>query len=781
MIKLFEFKIYLKTKKTVLLCRKVFVMLFATFVILAILVLWTSCQPANIENETAAGHPAIVRLKVTGQEQVNVDTRAINEDVINNLHILIYDGKGELIGQQYSTSNPINVNTYSATNCTFYAIANTGKPDLFKGYDIHSENTLKTMLHTIKTWNELATSIPMVGIKSKINIAAGTQSLSEEITVTRMVAKVTLNLKIKSESGIAITGYKVCNLPSKSYYLSGSTDAKNTTWLESGIQNTGNVTTANIVFYMFENRQGIVSTITQQKDKTAIKAPTYATYIIIYGNLQGIAVSWRVYLGENNTTDFNIKRNSSYTYNIILEAGQADSRVSIETTGISNLSSDGNANCYLAAQNNQWYSITGTIRGNGSTQDYANEQYPGISMFPSMIPGATRAIDIPISAVKDAVVVWETSKGLIEWVIWDCNTGTIKFKTGTNKGNAVIAIRDTSGNILWSWHIWRTDEVDLATLNSSHTMTIITNTARTWYTNLPGIGATAGKKRSIVMTRCNLGSQLDAAKSYLTPAGNIGVYNMQYQYGRKDPFPGGSTYIVPDSETTIYGYGSSTAYKMSGFTIGSEIIPGNSSLGTTTQELLNYTINHPERFIYCNGSPNNWIYNASINSNAWKISNCLWGDNNKVTTTTGVGVNAGYLDPLPWGVAGETGKKTIYDPCPSGWRIAPADSWTGLADDVISSWLNTTAGMSITQITNGIICKFKTCSEEIFCPMSGIRRSTSGQLCNSGIQYAMWWSSPSGQNHEDATYFYYFREINNAHLASDYYRAFGFTVRCVKE
>lgn len=779
MIKLFEYKIYSATEDLVLLSKKVFSMLFAASIMLTMIVLCTCCQSDNIWNEETTGRPAIVWLKVTGQEQVNIATRAIDEDAINNLHILIYDSKGELIGQQYSTSRTISINTYSATGCTFYAIANTGKPDLFKGYDIHFENTLKAMLHTISTWNELATSIPMVGIKSNINIAAGTQTLSEEITVTRMVAKVTLNIKIKSASGITITSYKVCNLPSKSYYLPRSTDAGNTTWLESGTQNTGNVTTTNVVFYMFENRKGVVSTITQQKDKTALKAPANATYIIINGNLSGMAVSWRVYLGENNTTDFNLKRNSSYTYNITLEAGKADSRVSIETTGITNLSSDGNANCYLAAKNNQWYSITGTIRGNGSTQDYANEQYPGVSMLPSIIPGATRAIDIPISAVKDAVVVWETSKGLIEWVIWDCNTGTIKFKTGTDKGNAVIAIRDTSGKILWSWHIWRTDEVDLAALNSNHTMTIITNTARNWYTSLSGIGAAAGRNRSIVMTRCCLGSQLNAAKSYLTPAGNIGIYNMQYQYGRKDPFPGSSTYIEPGSESTIYGYGSSTAYNTTGFTVDSKIVQSSSSLGTTARDILNYTINHPERFIYYGAPTYNWIYNATANSSEWKISNCLWGDNNKVTTAGGV--NAGYLDPLPWGVVGETGKKTIYDPCPAGWRIAPADSWTGLADDGISSWLSTTTSMAITKITNGITCKFKTCSEEIFCPLTGFRWATTGLLRNSGIQYSMWWSSPSGQTHEHATYFYYYLSINNAHLASDYYRALGLTVRCVKE
>ncbi len=774
MIKLFEYKIYIDKNEPVPLCWKVFSLLCMTFMMLVMMALCVSCQPDDIRNEETVGSPAVIRLKVAGQEQVDAATRAVNEDAINNLHILIYNSKGELIGQQYSTSNTISVNTYSATSCTIYAIANTGKSDLFKGY--HSENTLKAMLYTINTWSEAATPLIMVGVKGGVTISAGTQTLSGGITVTRMVAKVTLDIGVKLGSGITITGYKICKLPSKSSYIPNTTDATNSSWLESGIQDAGNVTTTKIVFYMFENRRGTISSITQQKDKNANNAPANATHVIISGNLQGIAANWTVYLGENNTTDFNIKRNCSYTYKIVLEAGKADSRVSLESTGVSDLSSSGNANCYLASKDNQWYSITGTIRGNGNTQDYANEQYPGVSMMPSIISGATRAVDIPISAVKDAIVVWETSIGLIGWVIWDCNTGTVKFKTGTNKGNAVIAVRDSSGKILWSWHIWRTDEVDLATLNSNHTMSIITNTARTWYTNLPSIGVSAGRQRSIVMTRCSLGSQLNSGKSYLTPDGNIGIYNMQFQYGRKDPFPGSNSYTAA-SESTIYGYGSSAAYQTSGFTIGKEKVEGSSSLGATTQELLNYTINHPERFIYFDGVSTNWIYNATVGSNPWKISNCLWGDNNK----TSGGNNSGFLDPLPWGVTGETGKKTIYDPCPAGWRISPTDSWTGLADNGSDRWLAVDANMSITRMLNGVIFDFKTCPEKTFCPLPGYRASSSGVLTSVGEQYSMWWSSPSSQDLDNASYFYHHTPSSCTHLASDYCRAHGFTVRCVKE
>lgn len=41
------------------------------------------------------------------------------------------------------------------------------------------------------------------------------------------------------------------------------------------------------------------------------------------------------------------------------------------------------------------------------------------------------------------------------------NGGNISFKVdrfSIQQGNAVIAIKDASNNVLWSWHIWVTDE-----------------------------------------------------------------------------------------------------------------------------------------------------------------------------------------------------------------------------------------------------------------------------------------------------------------------------------
>ena len=86
------------------------------------------------------------------------------------------------------------------------------------------------------------------------------------------------------------------------------------------------------------------------------------------------------------------------------------------------------------------------------------------------------------------------------------SNGEITFRATDRKGNAVIAAKDAAGNILWSWHIWLTDQpVEHVYKNNAGT----------------------------VMDR-NLGA------TSATP-GDIGALGLLYQWGRKDPFLGSSS------------------------------------------------------------------------------------------------------------------------------------------------------------------------------------------------------------------------------------------------
>ena len=71
-----------------------------------------------------------------------------------------------------------------------------------------------------------------------------------------------------------------------------------------------------------------------------------------------------------------------------------------------------------------------------------------------------------VGSIATAEVLWETFGtdvtpnvgDLIKSVLY--KDGYIAFQTADTfkDGNAVIAAKDVDGNILWSWHIWLTDE-----------------------------------------------------------------------------------------------------------------------------------------------------------------------------------------------------------------------------------------------------------------------------------------------------------------------------------
>lgn len=138
-----------------------------------------------------------------------------------------------------------------------------------------------------------------------------------------------------------------------------------------------------------------------------------------------------------------------------------------------------------------------------------------------------------VGTINSAVVLWESfgtstapSEGdLVKNVAY--SDGYIRFTATAAEGNAVIAAKDASDKILWSWHIWLTDKP-----------------AEHVYANSAGT----------VMDR-NLGA------TSATP-GEVGALGLFYQWGRKDPFLGSSAisgYNVAKSTKTWPGRAESSA------------------------------------------------------------------------------------------------------------------------------------------------------------------------------------------------------------------------------
>ena len=350
------------------------------------------------------------------------------------------------------------------------------------------------------------------------------------------------------------------------------------------------------------------------------------------------------------------------------DSGNSD----ISTSSAVSLSSTGTANSYIVSKSGT-YSFS-AVKGNSSTS---------------------------VGSVSSVEVLWETfgtdvapSVGdLIQAAIYE--NGKIYFKTADTyrEGNAVIAVKDASGTILWSWHIWLTDQP------AEH---VYYNNAGTMMDR--NVGATSA-----------------------TP-GDVGALGLLYQWGRKDPFLGSSTISSSiEAESTI---------------IWPSSVSSDSSTGT-----IEYSVSHPTTFITYNDYNYDWYY-AGLSS------------------TT---------DDTRWTTSDKT--KSIYDPCPAGWRVPDGGS-NGVWSNALGSSSDFTQSSLYDSTNEGMNFSGKFGSNQtIWYPASGYRYASDGSLGCVGNQ-GYYWSASPGSYRAYGLGFYYDGYVNPS---NDYYRAGGRSVRCLQE
>lgn len=293
--------------------------------------------------------------------------------------------------------------------------------------------------------------------------------------------------------------------------------------------------------------------------------------------------AWAWYGG----TSFSADHTDNYTRSgyTIRPVEDVDARNIDDYTDLSAVAS---ANSYIvpAAGN---YKFQATVKGNGAAN----------------LAGITAATSA--ETIADAALVWASygtstapAEGeLIRRIGYKDNY--VYFSTGNEyrEGNAVVAIRDIDGNILWSWHLWFTDD-DLEASVQTYP-----------------IGA-------VFMDR-NLGAlSADTAPSN---------YGLLYQWGRKDPFL--NTYATFDFSNQN---GTNYVPKVLG-TAETRV-----QIDATTYTLAE-TIATPTKFVFNNPYRLNAYYSSEW---ACDMTDELWGE-----------------------------EKTIFDPCPPGYRVPSSWQWRG--------------------------------------------------------------------------------------------------------
>lgn len=191
--------------------------------------------------------------------------------------------------------------------------------------------------------------------------------------------------------------------------------------------------------------------------------------------------------------------------------------------------------------------------------------------------------------------------------------------TGT-AGNALVAVKDAAGTILWSFHIWVGEASDVAC-----------NTA------------TGGDYT--IMDR-NLGATSANDRSQTTEELIRNSFGLFYQWGRKDPFP---RILHRTARVTANTYSAQLPFTNS-------VSRSDRTIGS-----ISYTIRNPHQRIWLTSSGCNWLMS---------YVNELWGFH----------YSASSVGRLVAENQKKDGVKTVYDPCPAGYKVADAKHIMGLVE-----------------------------------------------------------------------------------------------------
>lgn len=340
-------------------------------------------------------------------------------------------------------------------------------------------------------------------------------------------------------------------------------------------------------------------------------------------------------------------------------------------------------------------------------------------------PGSTKVINAGVKGNSTepidfdyAVLVWQDAPSLVKTVAGSPADKSIIVQLNSGlSGNAVVAAVKGS-DIVWSWHLWVTDYDP---------------------EKQPLLWTSASSKKSYVMMDRNLGAKTAVA-------GTSDCFGLLYQWGRKDPFLGAQGFdqnivapkydidnkLIPDAKKTF--------------------TPDDTQSATN----LNYSIQHPNEFIYCNAKGQS-TFSDWLTMKASDQDNDLWG----------------YV----------TKYKTKYDPCPEGWRVAPSDAWGFRSHYSKSGSLNSNTPYDTTKpwywdekTDAGFYYRDSVTLVTYYFPMSGARDNANGEM-KSVSGGANFFTPEPAQNYVTTEMFAFGNPASVTGLRRDY----GYSIRCVKE
>lgn len=341
---------------------------------------------------------------------------------------------------------------------------------------------------------------------------------------------------------------------------------------------------------------------------------------------------------------------------------------------------------------------------------------------------------------------------------------------GIKSGNAVIAVRRTYQTqervlrgrrwvtetkihyqTLWSWHLWFAPKdalKEIPVTNKQGTIYGFANEALGWKpTSWQGtpyqsprsvnvkIRQTIGKKKETIITITQLPGT----------ASRTG-YTTQYQWGRKDAFPGK----------------------------GGKPAEGGINWNAGSDMYIQTILQNPQNY-YTAGYKGDGSLNGETAFAKFYTSYNLWSMNNKDAYAE----NTANSQPVV---------KTIYDPCPVGFSVPANDAFTGFtktgkaaANTPTVQNINVSGTDSQAEYNNNFGHNFWTNDsrkETIFFPAVGYRGATDGGIIGFYKQYGDYWTATPRDEHNGCVMGF---DVKSVYPLNFNTRSFGFSVRPVAE